>query len=126
MKKQETTKRYKRGQHPNSKAQLRPVSCGNQPSGEAKSNGQIEKRKQVNVLLNAETLFDEKDILPTLIDNIKSAVENGNNRDALDLLKLFKKNETSTNVNVQGVQKIFVTQDDINEVNKHIDDVIGE
>lgn len=103
-----------------------PYSADNQPSGEAKSNGQIQKRAEVNVLLNAETLFDNKNILPQLIDNIKQQVDLGNNKDAIDLMKLFKKNENSTNINVQGVQKIFVTQEELQEVDKHIDDIIGE
>lgn len=103
-----------------------PYSADNQPSGEAKSNGRIQKRAEVNVLLNAETLFDNKNILPQLIDNIKQQVNEGNNKDAIDLMKLFKKNDNSTNINVQGVQKIFVTQEELQEVDKHIDDIIGE
>lgn len=103
-----------------------PFSTDNQPTGESKSNGHIEQRKQVNVLLNAETLFENRGILPKLIENINNQVDMGNNKDALDLMKLFKKNENSTNINVQGVQKVFVTQEELNAVDKHIDDIIGE
>lgn len=103
-----------------------PYSKDNQPSGDVKSNGQIQKRAEINVLLNAETLFENKNILPQLIDNIKQQVDLGYNKDAIYLMKLFKKNENSTNINVQGVQKIFVTQEELQEVDKHIDDIIGE
>ena len=103
-----------------------PFSTENQPSGESKSNGQIEKHKQVNVLLNAETLFEQRGILPKVIENINNQVEMGYNKDAIDLMKLFKKNENNTNINVQGVQKVFITENDIKETDKHIDDIIGE
>ena len=76
--------------------------------------------------MNAETLFENRGILPKLIENINNQVDMGNNKDALDLMKLFKKNENSTNINVQGVQKVFVTQEELDAVNKHIDDIIGE
>lgn len=125
MKKQEIKKTYKRGQHPNSKANLEKITADKQPSGEAKSKGQIQKRKEINVIYNAETLFEKRDILPQLIDNIKNQVDMGINKDALDLMKLFKKNENSTNINVQGVQKVFVTQEEINEVDKHIQEFIN-
>lgn len=103
-----------------------PFSTENQPSDESKSNGQIDKRKQVNVLLNAETLFQQRGILPKVIENINTQVEMGNNKDAIDLMKLFKKNENNTSINVQGVQKVFITEEDIKETDKHIDDIIGE
>ena len=103
-----------------------PFSADNQPTGESKSNGRIEQSKQVNVLLNAETLFENRGVLPKLIENINNQADMGNNKDALDLMKLFKKNENSTNINVQGVQKVFVTQEELDAVNKHIDDIIGE
>lgn len=124
MKKQET--KYKRGQHPNSKANLEKVDNTSEEVNANKSNGHIQKRAEVNVLLNAETLFENKNILPQLIDNIKQQVDLGNNKDAIDLMKLFKKNENSTNINVQGVQKIFVTQEELQQVDEHIDNIIGE
>lgn len=125
MKKRENAKK-KLTKAEQDKINLKHFSTENQPSDVSKSNGQIDKRKQVNVLLNAETLFEQRGILPKVIENINSQVEMGNNKDAIDLMKLFKKNENNTSINVQGVQKVFITEEDIKETDKHIDDIIGE
>lgn len=73
-------------------------------------------------------LLDTEGIIDGTIDTIKEEVQNGNLKNAIELLKLVKPNETQVQ-QIPGaleVQKIFITEDEKKETDKHIDDVINE
>ena len=72
---------------------------GDQGLNEAKSQGQIKRSKSINILYTTRTLFANADILPELIDNIKIEVKNGNNKNALELLKVIKEPEEQKVIN---------------------------
>ena len=94
---------------------------------EKKSEGQIERAKNTNLLCSARTLFQNADILPDLIANVKQEVLNGNNKNAIDLLKVIKEPEAQ-DINLNGgieVQKIFVEEKTKKQTDKHIDDFIN-
>ena len=82
-----------------------------QDLNDKKSQGMIEARKQKNLIMTARTLYESAEILPKLIDNIKEEVDNGLNKNAIELFKVLKEPEENTinlNGNV-GVKKIYVT-----------------
>ena len=101
-------------------------SSTNQPSEESKSKGQIERAKNKNILYTARTLFENANILPQMVQNIKEEVESGINKNAIELLKIIKEPEAQ-NINLNGgveVQKVFIDAETKAEVKKHIKDFI--
>ena len=126
----------KRKMSENSLKNLRPFSERNQAErrelgkkGAEKAN-QIkrEKRKRENMLTELFELLDKEGIIDGTIDTIKEEVQNGNIKNAIELLKLVKPNETQVQqiTGALEVQKIFITEDEKKETDKHIDDVINE
>lgn len=98
-----------------------------QPSNEAKSNGQIARSKKNNIICTARTLFEKAGILDKVMENISEEVKNGINRNAIEMLKIIKEPETQ-NIKLDGgveVQKVFITKEEKNETDKHIDDIIN-
>lgn len=87
-----------------------------------------EKRKRENMLIELFELLDKEGIIDGTIDTIKEEVKNGNIKNAIELLKLVKPNETQVQqiTGALEVQKIFITEDEKKETDKHIDDVINE
>lgn len=101
----------------------------NSPQGldDKKSKGQIERARNTNLLCHARTLFSNADILPELIENVKEEVLNGNNKNAIELLKVIKEPEAQ-NINLNGgieVQKVFIDEKTQKNTDKHIDDFIN-
>ena len=95
---------------------------------EAKSQGMIEARKEKNLILSARTLYDNAEILPKLIDNIKNEVDNGINKNAIEMFKVLKEPEEKTiNLNGEmGIKKIYITPKQRKEAINHITEVISE
>lgn len=94
---------------------------------DAKSKGQIQRAKNNNLICTARTLFDNADILPDLINNVKEEVRNGINKNAIDLLKVIKEPETQE-INLNGgleVQKVFIDEKTKKKADEHIDDIIN-
>ena len=124
-------KKQGKGSNPNSlknleKAKSR-ITKDNQPSGDLKSNGQLDARKTINYLLNLETKLSEREeILNNFVNGLDAEVKQGKLDNFIKTANLFKSVEKNTSINVQGVQKVFVTQEELDAVNKHIDDIIGE
>ena len=99
-------------------------TSNNQPSPESKSKGQVQRAKNMNILATARTLFESANILPDLIDNIQEEVQNGFNKNAIELLKIIKEPEKQT-IELEGqVQKIYVTKEEIKNVKDHIKEFI--
>ncbi len=126
----------KRKMSENSLKNLRPLSERNQSERKeiakkgAEKTNQIkrEKRKRENMLTELFELLDKEGIIDGTIDTIKEEVQNGNLKNAIELLKLVKPNETQVQ-QITGtieVQKIFITEKEHNETIKHIQDVINE
>lgn len=93
-----------------------------------KSEGQIRLSKQNNIICTARTLFEASGILHKVIANIEEEVENGINKNAIELLKIIKEPETQ-NIKLDGgveVQKVFITKEEKKETDKHIDDIIND
>ena len=93
---------------------------------EAKSNGQINLSKKTNITYTARTLFENANILPQIVENIKKEVEQGNNKNAIDFFKAIKEPDDQT-INLNGgleVQKVFIDEETKKKVDKHIDDFI--
>lgn len=87
-----------------------------------------EKRKRENMLFDLFDLLVEEGIIDGTINTIKEEVENGNIKNAIELLKLVKPNETQFQ-QITGnleVQKIFITEKEHRETKRHIQDVINE
>lgn len=98
-----------------------------QPSQENKSKGQIERSKNKNILYSARTLFENANILPQIVENIKKEVEQGNNKNAIDFFKAIKEPDDQT-INLNGgleVQKVFIDEKTKKKTDKHIDDFIN-
>lgn len=98
-----------------------------QPNPENISKGMIESRKKKLLLEQAREQFSKANIIPKLIKNIQYEVDEGINKNAIELLKILKETETQQ-VNIKGafagVHKIFVTKEEDLEARKHIKDVL--
>ena len=126
----------KRKMSENSLKNLKPFSERNQSErreiakkGAEKTNRiKREKRKRENMLTELFELLDKEGIIDGTIDTIKEEVQNGNLKNAIELLKLVKPNETQVQQITGGVeiQKVFITEKEQQQTDKHIDDVINE
>lgn len=126
----------KRKMSENSLKNLKPFSERNQAERRelgkkgAERTNQIkrEKRQRKNMLYDLFELLDKEGIIDGTIDTIKEEVQKGNLKNAIKLLEFVKPNETQVQqiTGVLEVQKIFITEDEKKETDKHIDDVINE
>lgn len=97
--------------------------------GAAKTNQiRAEKRKRENMLPDLFKLLDEAGIIDGSIEAIANEVHNGNVKNAIELLKLVKPNELQQQqiMGSLAVQKVFITQEEQQTTDNHIDDVINE
>lgn len=96
---------------------------GKAPQGldEAKSKGQIELAKNTNLLCSARTMFENAEILPELVANLKEEVNNGEVKNAIKFFDVIKETENSTTVNIN--QAVQVNQKDIDDAVKIINDL---
>lgn len=99
----------------------------NQPSDEAKSNGQIKRSADINIRKCLETkLFEEKAVDLVVADALKH-IKEGNGTPLRELIKIAKGNETQ-DINLNGgieVQKVFIDEKTKKATDKHIDDFIN-
>ena len=126
----------KRKMSENSLKNLKPLSERNlserkeiAKKGAEKTNRiKREKRQRENMLYELFELLDREGIIDGTIDTIKEEVKSGNIKNAIELLKLVKPNELQMQQITGGVeiQKVFITEKERREVDKHIDDVINE
>lgn len=96
---------------------------GKAPQGldEAKSNGQIELAKNTNLLCSARTMFQNADILPELVSNLKDEVANGEVKNAIKFFDVIKEPENNTTVNIN--QAVQVNKRDVEEAVKIINEL---
>lgn len=65
----------------------------NQPSGDAKSAGQLKRRSDLNIRLSLETKLFEIKAVDAVIEVAQKEVEEGNIRNMVELIKIAKGNE---------------------------------
>lgn len=80
---------------------------------EAKSRGQIELAKNTNLLCSARTMFENANILPELVANLKEEVSEGYVKNAIKFFDVIKESENNTTVNIN--QAVQVNKKDIDE-----------
>lgn len=87
-----------------------------------------EKRKRENMLSDLFELLDKAGIIDGSIETVASEVQKGNVKNAIELLKIVKPNELQQQqiTGSLAVQKIFITQQEQQETDEHIDNVINE
>lgn len=93
---------------------------------EKKSAGQVNLSRKTNITYTARTLFENADILPQMVENIKEEVMNGNNKNAIDFFKAIKEPEEQV-INLNGgvaVQKVFIEEATKKDADNHIDKFI--
>ena len=89
---------------------------------EAKSKGQVELAKNTNLLCSARTMFENANILPDLVANLKIEVSDGYVKNAIkffDVIKESEKSDTTININ----QAVQVNKDDLNDAVKIINEL---
>jgi len=96
---------------------------GKAPQGldEAKSKGQIELAKNTNLLCSARTMFQNAEILPELVANLKEEVCNGEVKNAIKFFDVIKETENNTTVNIN--QAVQVNKQDVEDAVKIINDL---
>lgn len=109
---------------------INEITFGNkpQPPGENKSRGIMEKRPQINLVLKLRDLVGKSNILPQLIKNIEAEVEEGINKNAIDLLKIIKEDADRIIMqnNIQNVQKVYITKEQDEAADEYIEGIINE
>lgn len=126
----------KRKMSENSLKNLKPLSERNlserkeiAKKGAEKTNRiKREKRQREAMLDDLFKLLDREGIIDGTIDTIKEEVKSGNIKNAIELLKLVKPNELQMQQITGGIeiQKVFITEKEQQQTDKHIDDVINE
>ena len=79
----------------------------------AKSEGQIELSKNTNLLCSARTMFENANILPDLIINLKEEVSEGYIKNAIKFFEVIKETENNTTVNIN--QAVQVNKKDVED-----------
>ncbi|MBE7084257.1 MAG: hypothetical protein E7373_06640 [Clostridiales bacterium] len=103
-------------------------SSTNQPSPEAKSRGKIEASIKRNLLETLRSRIDEWDLVDKVVSGVNSEVDNGNLKNAIELLKIAKEPEKQE-INLNGgveVQKVFIDEATKKETQKHIKEFIND
>ena len=93
----------------------------------AKSNGQVEARKEFNVNLTLRTLAQSYDATKIAYESAIECAKKGKPDSLIKLLGLAKEPEAQ-NINLNGgveVQKIFIDAKTKKEVDKHVKDFIN-
>ena len=82
-----------------------------------------EKRQRENMLYDLFELLDKEGIIDGTIATIKEEVKNRNIKNAIELLKLVKPNETQVQQITGGleIQKVFITEKEQQQTDKHIE-----
>lgn len=94
-------------------------SSTNQPSPEAKSRGKIEASIKRNLLETLRSRIDEWDLVDKVVSGVKSEVDNGNLKNAIELLKIAKEPEKQEiNLSASNPQIIVASESDKELLNK--------
>ena len=88
---------------------------------EAKSKGQIKLSKNTNLLCSARTMFENAEILPELVANLKEEVKEGCVKNAIKFFDVIKETENNTTVNIN--QAVQVNKKDVEDAVKIINEL---
>ena len=90
-----------------------------QPSPEAKSRGLIEAARKRNLLETLRSRIDEWDLIDKVVRGVDEEIDEGNLKNAIELIKIAKESETQ-NINLTNtIPKIVVENDkDAETINK--------
>lgn len=107
---------------------LKPVSFtkDNQPTPEAKSEGQKKAAITKNIIATIRTNIEDTNLIQRIVEGVSKEVDAGNYKNGIELLKIAKEPETQ-NIKLDGgveVQKVFIDKATKQAANKHIDDFI--
>lgn len=100
---------------------------GDQGLNEAKSQGQIRRSQEKNILAHIRSNLQDRNIISKVFDVVEEEVENGNTKNAIELMKIAKESEDK-NINLNGgieVQKVFIEAKEKQKTDKHIDEFIN-
>lgn len=108
------------------KENLKPIDNKSDAINEAKSNGQIEKRKEYNVRCHIRSFIEDKQALDVAFKTALKNAQNGKAKELIELIKLGCENETQK-INLDGgveVQKVFIDAETKKKTQEHIKDFI--
>ena len=72
---------------------------GDQGLNEAKSQGQIKRSQGKNILAHIRSNLQDRDIISKVFDVVEEEVENGNTKNAIELIKIAKEPEDQKVIN---------------------------
>lgn len=93
-----------------------------------KSQGQINRSKELNILSHIRSNIHDRNIISKTFDVIETELEAGITKNAIEVLKIAKENEKQ-DINLTGgveVQKVYITPEQQKEALEHIKNVIDD
>ena len=100
----------------------------NQPSPEAKSQGQLNASIKRNLLETLRTNIQNINLIDEVVRGVSEEVANGNYKNAIKLIEIAKENEKQV-TELQGslgVQKIYISPEQHKSTEEHIETVIND
>lgn len=100
----------------------------NQPSPEAKSQGQLNASIKRNLLETLRTNIHNINLIDEVVRGVSEEVANGNYKNAIKLIEIAKENEKQV-TELQGslgVKRVYITPEQHNATIEHIETVIND
>lgn len=121
----------KRGKSPASLENLKKgkkISKENQPSPEAKSQGQLNASIKRNLLETLRTNIQNINLIDEVVRGVSEEVANGNYKNAIKLIEIAKENEKQVTElqGALGVQKIYISPEQHKSTLEHIETVVND
>lgn len=121
----------KRGKSPASLENLKKgkkISKANQPSPEAKSQGQLNASIKRNLLETLRTNIQNINLIDEVVRGVSEEVANGNYKNAIKLIEIAKENEKQVTElqGALGVQKIYISPEQHKSTLEHIETVVND
>jgi hypothetical protein len=103
-------------------------SKDNQPSPEAKSQGQLNASIKRNLLETLRTNIQNINLIDEVVRGVSEEVANGNYKNAIKLIEIAKENEKQVTElqGALGVQKIYISPEQHKSTEEHIETVIND
>lgn len=103
-------------------------SKNNQPSPEAKSQGQLNASIKRNLLETLRTNIQNINLIDEVVRGVSEEVANGNYKNAIKLIEIAKENEKQVTElqGALGVQKIYISPEQHKSTLEHIETVIND
>ena len=104
------------------------ISKANQPSPEAKSQGQLNASIKRNLLETLRTNIQNINLIDEVVRGVSEEVANGNYKNAIKLIEIAKENEKQVTElqGALGVQKIYISPEQHKSTLEHIETVIND